>query len=209
VSRPDRFGRTWRQSRASVSRPDQLAAHRSSVRVRFGRLTKNLARRSERRFGGRSLRVQCHSARCHTAGETCYRNVEPVLGDQHGGSKLSLVLLVAGSQVGSHRRSAWGRIEPAAPFDSGRSPGIQRRPATSADTRDLVRIEGVGFQIPSPAPRYCRPVALSDFLRLGLGARLSSLTVAVALALALGPVERVFAFQYVVTGAIRSDGLAG
>ena len=84
----------------------------------------------------------CHSARCHTAGETCYQNVEPVLGDQHGGSKLDLVLLVVGSQVGSHRRSTWGHIEPATPFDSGCSPGIQRRPATSADTRDLVRIEG-------------------------------------------------------------------
>ena len=83
----------------------------------------------------------CHSARCHIAGETCYQNLEPVLGDQHGGSKLGLVLLVVGSQVGSHQRSAWGRIEPAAPFDSGRSPGIQRRSATSAGTRDLVRIE--------------------------------------------------------------------
>ena len=44
---------------------------------------------------------------------------------------------------------------------------------------------------PSASPRYCRSVALFDFLRLGLGAKLSSLTVAAALA----PV--VIAFRYV------------
>jgi len=49
-------------------------------------------------------------------------------------------------------------------------------------------------------------VAQFDFLGLGLGARLSSLTVAAALALALAPAGRVIVFQYVVTGAIRSDG---
>ena len=105
----------------------------------------------------------CHSARCHAAGETCYQNVEPVLGDQHGGSKLDLVLLVVGSQVGSHRRSTWGHIEPATPFDSGCSAGIQRRPATSADTRDLVRIEGSGVRIPSAPPSSSRSGGLFGF----------------------------------------------
>lgn len=52
---------------------------------------------------------------------------------------------------------------------------------------------------PSASPRYCRSVALFDFLRLGLGAKLSSLTVAAALA----PV--VIAFRYVAV-AIRSGG---
>lgn len=102
----------------------------------------------------------------------CWRDLLPErragakLGDQHGGSKLDLVLLVVGSQVGSHRRSTWGHIEPATPFDSGCSPGIQRRPATSADTRDLVRIE-VTYRCGLPGT-YAQSGA--DAMRLCLGA---------------------------------------
>jgi hypothetical protein len=80
------------------------------------------------------------------------QNVEPVLRDKDEGSKLGLVLSVGrGSQVGSHRRSAWGHIGPTKSFDSGRSSGIRPRPATSADIRDLVRIEGVKLDPPRPA----------------------------------------------------------
>ena len=43
----------------------------------------------------------CHSARCHITDETCYQNVEPVLGDQHERSKLDLVLLAMGAKLGA------------------------------------------------------------------------------------------------------------
>jgi hypothetical protein len=99
----------------------------------------------------------CHSARCHTAGETYYQNVEPVLGNQHGAQQTKSRPVGRGSQVGSHRRSTWSHIEPATPFDSDRLPGIQRHPATSADTRDLVRIEGV---------RGSNPLSSTEFFQV-------------------------------------------
>jgi len=60
----------------------------------------------------RSARVRSrsifHPARCRTAGETFYRNVESVLRDRHGGSKLGFGLLVVGAKLGaiSGRRGA-------------------------------------------------------------------------------------------------------
>jgi hypothetical protein len=88
------------------------------------------------------------------AGETCRQNVERVLRDKDGGGKLGLVLLVVGAKFGSHRRPAWGHIGPTKPFDSGRSPGIWPRPATSADIRDLARIEGVRGSNPLSSPEF-------------------------------------------------------
>jgi hypothetical protein len=45
--------------------------------------------------------------------------------------------------VGSHRRPTPGHIEPIRAFDSLALPAIQTQLDTSADAKDLVRIEGV------------------------------------------------------------------
>jgi hypothetical protein len=41
-----------------------------------------------------------------------------------------IVAKVGDTFVGSHQRSTWSHIEPFIPFDSGRSPVIQRHSAT-------------------------------------------------------------------------------
>ena len=45
--------------------------------------------------------------------------------------------------MGSHRRPTSGHMEPIRAFGSSALPGIQTQPDTSADIRNLVRIEGV------------------------------------------------------------------
>jgi hypothetical protein len=75
-----------------------------------------------------------------------------------------------GSQVGSHGRPTSGHLEPIRAFDSSALPGIQTHLDTSADIRNLVRIEGSGVQIPSAPPRNSRSEAhlrLSSYPRYG------------------------------------------
>jgi hypothetical protein len=59
----------------------------------------------------------------------------------------------SGSQVGSHCRPTSGHMEPMSAFDSLALPGIQTQLDTSADVRNLVRIEViVSSDSPPPGP---------------------------------------------------------
>jgi hypothetical protein len=70
---------------------------------------------------------------------------------------------VRGSQVGSHRRPTPGHMKPIRAFDSLALPGTQTQLDTSADARNLVRIERVRVQIPLAPPSSCELGDLFDF----------------------------------------------
>src|ERR1700683_3961985 len=75
---------------------------------------------------------------------------------------------IAGSQVGSHRRLTPGHTEPTRAFGFLALPATQTQLDTSADTTDLVRIEGVrGFKSPQLHREIAGQVACSSFWPAG------------------------------------------